>query len=167
MPQKDPEARREYMRQWKAKNKDRLREKQREYREKNRDQRKEYEKRYYEKNRERILKREADRYRDNEEVRNAKLERARRWAEEHPKEMHDRRRRSWAKTRYGLTPEELDGLLAKGCALCGTNEQLQVDHCHVSGKPRAALCRSCNTGLGHFGDDPARLRAAADYLEKY
>jgi hypothetical protein len=29
------------------------------------------------------------------------------------------------------------------------------------------LCRNCNNGRGLFGDDPATLRAAADYLDKW
>jgi hypothetical protein len=31
---------------------------------------------------------------------------------------------------------------------------------------RRLLCDNCNTGLGLFGDDPGRLRTAADYLER-
>jgi hypothetical protein len=31
---------------------------------------------------------------------------------------------------------------------------------------RALLCHHCNVSLGRFKDDPALLRAAADYLEK-
>jgi hypothetical protein len=52
------------------------------------------------------------------------------------------------------------------CALCGQRMKvIQVDHCHRTGEVRGLLCSMCNTGLGKFGDDPARLRAAADYLE--
>lgn len=32
---------------------------------------------------------------------------------------------------------------------------------------RGLLCRGCNIGLGHFEDDPARLRQAADYIEAH
>lgn len=39
-----------------------------------------------------------------------------------------------------------------------------VDHNHKTGEFRGILCTRCNTGLGHFGDDPAWLEAAADYL---
>jgi hypothetical protein len=59
------------------------------------------------------------------------------------------------------------------CALChtdkpnGRGKRLHVDHCHGTGKIRALLCHSCNAGLGAFKDDPALLRAAIDYLEKY
>lgn len=42
---------------------------------------------------------------------------------------------------------------------------LNLDHNHVTGKPRALLCHNCNRGLGLFQDSPETLRAAADYLE--
>lgn len=72
---------------------------------------------------------------------------------------------------YGLTKVELDILLGQHeqCAICGTSEWgrkgPQVDHCHKTGRVRGVLCINCNNGLGRFSDDPARLRAAAAYLE--
>lgn len=44
--------------------------------------------------------------------------------------------------------------------------RMYADHDHVTGCFRGWLCVACNTGLGYFQDNPASLRAAADYLEK-
>lgn len=41
-----------------------------------------------------------------------------------------------------------------------------VDHCHRTGDVRGIACFKCNAAFGFMGDDPARLRAAADYLER-
>ena len=49
----------------------------------------------------------------------------------------------------------------------GNPRHLAADHCHRTGKRRALLCSQCNRALGLMGDDPARLRAAADYLEAW
>jgi hypothetical protein len=78
-----------------------------------------------------------------------------------------RRRRGHLRRKYGLTIEEADAMLARGCALCGTHDDLCIDHNHANGKARAALCRKCNSILGLAEDSPVRLRAAADYLEKH
>ncbi len=75
--------------------------------------------------------------------------------------------------KYGLTPQAFADILeAQGgrCAICrsdkpGGKGRFHVDHDHASGLVRGLLCNGCNVGLGHYGDDPARLRAAADYLE--
>lgn len=77
---------------------------------------------------------------------------------------------------YGLTLEEYD-LIFKSqegrCAIClrkggGTSKHahLDVDHDHQTGKIRGLLCGKCNRLLGHADDSPARLIAAAAYLEK-
>lgn len=93
-----------------------------------------------------------------------------------PLKRHVVVRKSHLKINFGLTPEDYDVMLAsqKGvCAICSADtpsahrKYFYVDHCHITGKVRALLCGSCNTGLGHFKDDVSRLRAAADYLEKY
>lgn len=56
------------------------------------------------------------------------------------------------------------------CAICGGKPKelmgLHVDHCHTLGHDRGLLCMNCNVGLGFFGDNPARLREAAQYLER-
>ena len=71
----------------------------------------------------------------------------------------------WA---YGLTPSELEDLLAKAggrCAICEREAPLVVDHCHETGRVRGMLCQRCNVALGWMEDDISRLKAAADYLQ--
>lgn len=100
-----------------------------------------------------------------------------------------RRANLWAK--YRITPEEYDALRAKQdyrCGICGINEAdvnlsrvggrprrdgrpllkvpLAVDHDHKTVAIRGLLCPQCNAGLGAFGDDPNRLRAAIAYLKR-
>lgn len=79
-------------------------------------------------------------------------------------------RRGWLWRKYGLTPEDFDAMVARQdglCALCRRRptERLNVDHSHDTEMLRLLLCRTCNTGLGCFGDDPALMRDGADYLE--
>ncbi len=50
------------------------------------------------------------------------------------------------------------------CAICKAAPAVHVDHDHVTGQVRALLCFNCNGGLGQFKDDPAVLRAAAEYV---
>ncbi|WNN94001.1 endonuclease VII [Arthrobacter phage Nitro] len=84
---------------------------------------------------------------------------------------------------YGVTPEWYAETLAAqggGCDICGvpecaTGARFSVDHDHsccnalpLCGQcARGLLCRSCNVGIGNLKDDPAVLRAAAAYLEKF
>jgi Recombination endonuclease VII len=44
--------------------------------------------------------------------------------------------------------------------------RLHIDHDHVTGRVRGLLCLHCNTSLGLFGEDPALMDRAADYLEQ-
>lgn len=75
--------------------------------------------------------------------------------------------------RTGFTQELWEKTLVRqqyGCAICSipfaeSTRSPHGDHCHVSMQPRGILCHKCNTALGLFGDDPARLRKAAAYLE--
>lgn len=66
---------------------------------------------------------------------------------------------------YNLTLPQLDVMRAQGCGICGSHEQLRVDHNHKTGKVRGMLCSKHNVGLGQFDDDPALLRAAIAWLE--
>jgi Recombination endonuclease VII len=57
------------------------------------------------------------------------------------------------------------------CAICYSPRNgtrlLAQDHCHETGNLRGFLCMHCNTGLGHFKDDPRLLRRAALYLIRF
>jgi hypothetical protein len=83
--------------------------------------------------------------------------------------------------RFNLTVDQYDDLLAKQngeCAVCGTvlsslpTSRLSVDHDHAccSGPTscgncvRGLLCTNCNSGLGHFKDNPNLLLSAIRYL---
>ena len=68
--------------------------------------------------------------------------------------------------RYGLTREQVETLLAVPCAICG-NPSEHIDHCHTTGKVRAALCGFCNKGLGQFKDNKELLLKAHNYLQEH
>lgn len=92
---------------------------------------------------------------------------------------HQRRERDRAlRRRYGITLAEYERRLAEQgdrCAICRTDDPAPgmaeryrtfvVDHDHESGDVRGLLCRKCNSALGLLADDPARMRAAANYVE--
>lgn len=49
----------------------------------------------------------------------------------------------------------------------GTPRELSLDHDHQTGALRGLLCNACNHILGEAKDNPAVLRAAAEYLEHH
>lgn len=80
------------------------------------------------------------------------------------------------RARYRMTNEQYEQMLADqggGCAICGSNDRLHVDHDHSCcpgrkscGKCiRGILCHSCNTAIGSMEDDQARLEEAILYLQ--
>ncbi len=80
----------------------------------------------------------------------------------------DARRRYLDKS-YGLTEQQLTAMLREQdglCSICLTAPAVHVDHDHATGTVRGMRCFSCNAALGHFRDDPAVLRRAAEYLEE-
>jgi len=68
--------------------------------------------------------------------------------------------------KYGLTDEQM-AALDRGvqCKLCPELATV-VDHCHETGAVRGFLCKPCNTGLGHFRDNPDVLANAIQYLQR-
>lgn len=54
------------------------------------------------------------------------------------------------------------------CAICATDKARKwaLDHDHATGHVRGILCNKCNLGIGLLRDDPAIVKAAAEYLEQ-
>lgn len=71
-------------------------------------------------------------------------------------------------TKYGCSIDEARQLLsASRCEICDKEEDLVVDHDHNTGRLRGRLCKSCNTGLGMFGERVESFQRAIGYLTKY
>ncbi|MFH8563448.1 endonuclease VII domain-containing protein [Streptomyces sp. NPDC017988] len=80
----------------------------------------------------------------------------------------ERNRVGYFQRKYGLTPAELEELIASQhgvCCICLAALAEHVDHCHETGKVRGVLCFSCNAALGQFKDRPDAIRRAAAYVE--
>jgi hypothetical protein len=129
------------------------------------------------------------RYREShrEEIRTA----ARRYRESHREELNARARHKWQTTPelrdkrrvqnrlwqrenalkkvYGISLADYEAMFERqggACAICKrTGVTLCVDHCHLTGQVRGLLCTQCNCAIGLCRDDPALLRAAAEYLQ--
>jgi hypothetical protein len=73
---------------------------------------------------------------------------------------------------YGIGISDFNEMLGEqgGKCVCGSTtgrnnaEALHVDHDHNTGLIRGLLCHRCNRAIG-LVDDPASLRALADYIE--
>lgn len=79
------------------------------------------------------------------------------------------------RTAYGITLEEYQKAMASSdkCQICGNPEKLysasqklNYDHCHITGKFRGVLCRSCNQAIGQLGDTAESLLKAYTYLKE-
>lgn len=57
------------------------------------------------------------------------------------------------------------------CAICKkeciSGRSLAVDHDHETDKVRQLLCANCNRGLGFFQDSPELLKIASAYLDRH
>lgn len=75
---------------------------------------------------------------------------------------------------YKLSEQTYLEMLSKGCEICGSMENLCIDHDHsccssktTCGKcVRGVLCRSCNQAEGFLKSDPDLARKLAEYLER-
>ena len=91
-----------------------------------------------------------------------------RYRARHPKRAQRIMRLQYQTSRYGMSLtdrlalfEASDGL----CAICYERLATDVDHDHITGQVRGALCNLCNQGMGGLRDSPDVLRSAIAYLE--
>ena len=74
--------------------------------------------------------------------------------------------------RYGVSMEFVEKVsMIKSCNICGAENNLVYDHCHVKEKGdkafRGILCQGCNIGLGGFKDSISSLHNAIEYLKDF
>lgn len=88
------------------------------------------------------------------------------------------KRRRYYLSRYGITLEEYDRILASQggvCAICGGDDpgtgrpadSLVVDHDHANGRVRGILCHPCNRGIGYLKDRADLAERACSYLRTH
>ncbi len=121
-------------------------------REKNLEKHKARGKRYLEENREKVLARRKKYYQKNR-----------------TKLLEEEKQRRFSS--YGITQGDYDDLMAKQEGLCPICErslfegtQINIDHCHSTGKVRGLLHNKCNMLLGLAGDDLNLFYNAIRYL---
>lgn len=138
------EKRREYKREWRAKNREKDRATKKLWKEKNKDKARAYKR--------------ADREKD--------LKRA--------KEYYFRAGRDrYRQRQYNLSQDQWNKLFAVQdfkCAVCRTDKPTgklgwMTDHDHMTGHVRGILCSHCNTMLGFAKDSATTMRLAIEYLE--
>ncbi len=157
MPYKDPEKKRQYMKEYHDKHRLFLNVNSRQ---RNKD--------YYEKNKDLMLAKNK-KYRRENKAKINKQKRKYRTTEKGKLVMYF----SKVKYKYGLTPEKYNEILVKQggvCAICGKsqvdNKRLKIDHCHSSEKVRGFLCNNCNCLIGFADDSIEILASAIKYLSR-
>jgi Recombination endonuclease VII len=113
-----------------------------------------------------------ERYENNPEFREKRSRHFEKFYKEKYPAHRERRLNERLLSMYGITREEFDILSetqGNVCAICRRfpegKTRLSVDHDHETGKIRGLLCGNCNSGLGHFKDNPELLAVAITYLD--
>lgn len=105
-------------------------------------------------------------------------EKHQKWAADGRKRAGQYRNTQEVCRRLHTTPEQYYKMMQEQdnkCAICKCEETrksrtsgkicaLAIDHNHETGKIRALLCHSCNTGIGKFKENKELLKAAIEYL---
>jgi len=116
------------------------------------------------------LKRYQEEYQKTYALSTEQIEHRREYAKEYAKrnreKYKERNKTNHILRTYGLNSEEYEALISDGCEICGTQEDLCVDHDHETGKVRGCLCRKHNSMLGFADDQLEILEAAMAYLRK-
>ena len=105
------------------------------------------------------------------------IERSTRWRARNPERVQEIGYKARLKKNFGMTLEEYNQILESQngkCLICESSGrggrskrfQLFVDHCHKTGKVRGLLCMKCNSAIGYFDEDIARMKSAIIYLER-
>lgn len=79
------------------------------------------------------------------------------------------------KRKYKLTQDQFHELAIDGCQVCGSQDQLCVDHDHsccdtaitCGNCVRGVLCKRCNIAEGLFKNDPKNLKKLIKYMTKH
>lgn len=141
MPHTDPEKRRQYLKEYRDKNKEIIVERKRLWREKHKERIKAKSRHYLDTNRELINIRRMNSY----------LKCAYGITYEQQKQMF-------------IAQEGK-------CAICGRpftdRKNMHVDHDHNTGQVRELLCQNCNQGIGLLNEDISLLSKAINYLNKW
>jgi hypothetical protein len=144
----------------------RRREERRRYRERHQERVREANQKYQTEHREQITEKQALRRKADAEHARAVGRRA--YAKD-PEKCKRAVRKSLLKTKYGMTPEQVEEMRAfqdGKCLVCLEKRLLVVDHDHSTGKVRALLCNRCNCLLPESAT-PALLRRLAEYIEHF
>jgi hypothetical protein len=170
------EEKKEYLKQWRIKNKEKIKAQKKEHYNNHKEEEKKKSLEYYFAHKEQTKERHKQYEIANKEK--LKLKRKKYCIEnkEKIKEYHDthkeERRKSSLKREYKITLEEYNQMLEKqkdSCAICHekfkSSTHTQVDHDHKTGKVRGLLCRKCNSILGYSNDEIQILLNAINYLK--
>lgn len=129
------------------------------WRENNPEKVKEYSKLYEKRN-------STKKYREEYSKKKGKIN-AKNWRYNNP----DKSRSSSLKYAYGISIEDYNQMFVDQNGLCSICKERQeygknlcVDHNHKTNEIRGLLCRSCNSGLGHFKENIKNLSSAIRYL---
>lgn len=100
--------------------------------------------------------------------------RARKWRENNREHHRNYNRLRWVTQKYKISVEKYEQMCLEGCAVCGSDEGLAVDHNHACCPGeytcgecvRGLLCRRHNWAAGNLKDSPSEARKLAEYLER-